>query len=107
MLIRTFVDIYIVYAAINFSGCQPGSVRLVGGSSPQEGRIEVCTQSSPGVTVWGSVCNAQSYGIAEVVCRQLNYSRSGTFRPKEDESFLHTYVQKTIMYILYSELLSR
>ncbi|KAL5510624.1 hypothetical protein EMCRGX_G006193 [Ephydatia muelleri] len=58
-------------------GCQPGSVRLVGGSSPQEGRIEVCAESSPGVTVWGSVCNAQYYGIAEVVCRQLHYSRSG------------------------------
>ncbi|KAL5510616.1 hypothetical protein EMCRGX_G006184 [Ephydatia muelleri] len=57
--------------------CQPGSVRLVGGSSSQEGRIEFCAQSSSGVTVWGSVCNALSYGIAEVVCRQLNYSRSG------------------------------
>ena len=62
---------------IHILGCQPGSVRLVGGSSPQEGRIEVCAESSPGVTVWGSVCNAQYYGIAEVVCRQLHYSRSG------------------------------
>ena len=56
---------------------QPGSVRLTGGSTAQEGRIELCVQTSPGVSIWGSVCNVQSYGVAEVVCRGLNYSRSG------------------------------
>ena len=70
--------------SIEFSGCQPGSVRLAGGPSPQEGRIELCVQSSPGVTIWGSVCNAGNYGTAEVVCRQLNYSRSGSNRVKID-----------------------
>ena len=69
------------------SGCQPGSVRLAGGPTAREGRIELCVQSSPGVTIWGSVCNPQyysysygsasTYGIAEIVCRQLNYSRTG------------------------------
>ena len=62
-----------------YTGCQPGSVRLTGGSTAQEGRIELCVQTSPGVSVWGSVCNVQSYsyGVAEVVCGGLNYSRSG------------------------------
>ena len=72
--------IYIAYIlstyAIHISGCQPGSVRLVGGSSSQEGRIELCVQFSPGVTVWGSMCS-MSVGVAEVVCRQLGYSGSG------------------------------
>ena len=77
--IQKLITLEYIYTehVIHFLGCQPGSVRLVGGSSPQEGRIELCAQSSPGVTVWGSVCNAQYYGVAEVVCRQLNYSRSG------------------------------
>ena len=45
--------------------------RLVNGSKPQEGRIEVGLNFN-GVLVWGTVCNDEwSTEEAQVVCRQL------------------------------------
>ena len=53
--------------------CNHGAVRLVNGSIPSEGRVEVCINS-----VWGKVCDAR-WGIedAGVVCRQLGYTPEG------------------------------
>ena len=49
--------------------CQDGDVRLSGGSSPNEGRVEVCFDGR-----WGTVSdNGWSISDAEVVCRQLSY----------------------------------
>ena len=49
--------------------CSNGEVRLVGGSSPHEGRVEVCVNE-----VWGTVCsNSWSTDDANVVCGQLGY----------------------------------
>ena len=48
-------------------------VRLVGGSSEREGRVEVCISHQ-----WGSICDQQwSNHDAQVVCRQLSFPSNG------------------------------
>ncbi|KAK3088009.1 hypothetical protein FSP39_013360 [Pinctada imbricata] len=50
-----------------------GSVRLVGGSGPHEGRLEILYNGN-----WGTVCD-DDFGLldAEVVCRMLGYPTTG------------------------------
>ena len=55
------------------SNCIDGDIRLVGGSTAVEGRVEVCLNN-----VWGAVCD-DSFNSEEarVVCGQLGFQRSG------------------------------
>ena len=50
--------------------CENGNVTLVGGSVPEEGRVEYCR-----LGIWGTVCD-DHWGVndAKVVCSQLGYS---------------------------------
>lgn len=48
-------------------------MRLIGGQSDMEGRVEICVNGD-----WGTVCD-DAWGAADaiVVCRQLGFSPSG------------------------------
>ena len=60
-------------AGVRCQGCITGEIRLIGGSQPYEGRVEVCRNN-----VWGTVCD-DGWGApdATVVCRQAGYSSFG------------------------------
>ena len=53
--------------------CTNGKVRLVNGSVPSEGRVEMCYDGQ-----WGTMCGVASITTySSVICRQLGYSPNG------------------------------
>jgi len=57
------------------AACMQGAVRLVGGSEPSEGTVELCVDGE-----WGTVCDDQWNQVeANIVCDQLGYGREGTY----------------------------
>ena len=70
MCARVFVFMLTDSVFVHVEICARGDLRLVGGSSPLEGRLEVCYYNQ-----WGTVCD-DDWGTmdARVACRQLGYS---------------------------------
>ena len=73
-----FIYNYIVQGTISHN-CTDGDIRLVGGSTKYEGRVEICINS-----VWGTICYGRYRGYWDhsdgmVVCRQLGYQELGRF----------------------------
>ena len=55
------------------AGCRHGEVKLVNGSIPNEGRVEICINNQ-----WGTVTDdGWNSNDAKVVCEQLGYSTDG------------------------------
>ena len=55
--------------------CEDGDIRLRGGSTDLEGRVEICLGN-----VWGTVCNREwDENDASVVCRQIGFSSEGVY----------------------------
>lgn len=64
--------------------CNLGDIRLVGGSNPLEGRVEVCAYNQ-----WGTVCD-DFWGTndARVACRQLGYDGSRKYLHINSKSYI-------------------
>ena len=67
-MILTIATASVVY----LTGCTHGSIRLRGGSTSMNGRVEVCLNGD-----WGTVCDDGWSTIdGNIACRQLGFSNS-------------------------------
>lgn len=63
-----------IYIFLFTDNCTEGDMRLAGGETPREGRVEICLEGQ-----WGTVCDT-FWGSpdAQVACRQLGFPSLGT-----------------------------
>ena len=78
-------------SSVTPSDCSDGDVRLVGGATEYEGRVEVCLNE-----VWSTVCAYSGWysNAAKVVCNQIGALTLGLLvvaGDKIDDSHAHFY----------------
>ena len=72
LLELTFIFNYHIIAVDEATSCEDGDVRLEGGFSDSNGRVEFCQYRT-----WGAVCSeGWDNNDARVVCGQLGYSNT-------------------------------
>ena len=65
--------------------CINGDLRLMGGSTESEGRVEICYNNH-----WGTVCNDEWDDTdAKVACKQLGYPTIGKLENAEHNTCIH------------------
>ena len=66
-------NVIIVSFSQHAASCSDGDVRVVGGDSEREGRLEVCFSQR-----WGTVNGDGWFSVdTQVACRQLGYETNG------------------------------
>ena len=85
-LIINFISFLLANTTV-YSNCSNGDVRLVGGSTDNEGNVQICYYNA-----WGSVCD-DSWGSSDsnVVCRQLGFQSYG----------IYLYIVMFILFVLF------
>ena len=73
---------------------EDGGIRLRGGNTNLEGRVEICLDNE-----WGTVCNdGWEKEDASVVCRQLGFSSEGVYSYIKVERVSHSYHRYKLLY---------
>ena len=62
--------LYILVPIVHYANCSNGQLRLSGGSSPLDGRLEICYNN-----IWFAMCYTySSLANQKVICEALSYS---------------------------------
>ena len=67
------LEIYILLSGDYIPEPYPGQIRLVDGSYPSEGLLEIYLNGE-----WGAVCGSIDQNMANTACRQLGYAGTAT-----------------------------
>ena len=69
------LPLFLIASTTEYVNCTDGDIRLVGGTSGNEGNVQICHNNA-----WGSVCDdSWDTSDANVVCRQLGLQPYGIY----------------------------